>query len=113
MTRAGEVDGLTSRREFVAKCLLCELKLFWGVCDRPVMGFLDEVQAFCWTGGCLVVLWAVVRKSVDGGHGEEEAWVRERQSGLWSGPGDRSQQRRQRGCRARGTTVLTHEWMMQ
>jgi hypothetical protein len=36
-----------SRRELVTDCL------FWGTCDRPVMGFLLEVQAFCWTGGCL------------------------------------------------------------
>lgn len=43
----GEQKGLTSRRELVTDCL------FWGACDRPVMGFLLEVQAFCWTGGCL------------------------------------------------------------
>lgn len=40
-------ERLTSRRVLVTDCLV------GGVCDRPVMGFRLEVQAFCWTGGCL------------------------------------------------------------
>ena len=40
----------TSRRELVGDCL------FWGICERPVMGFRLEVQAFCWAGGCCCCL---------------------------------------------------------
>lgn len=37
----------TSRSELVTDSLFC------GTCGRPVIGFLLEVQAFCWLGGCL------------------------------------------------------------
>ena len=49
----GNLDGgiqHTSRRELVGDCL------FWGICERPVMGFRLEVQAFCWAGGCCCCL---------------------------------------------------------
>lgn len=49
--RANKAHQRTSRRELVTDFLSCELKLFCGLADWPVMGFLAEVQAFCWTGG--------------------------------------------------------------
>ena len=41
----------TSRSEPVGDGLFCELKLFWEF-GRPVMGFLDDVQALG-VGACL------------------------------------------------------------
>lgn len=47
-------ERLTSRSELVTDGLFCELGLpCWGVCARPVMGFLFVVQALCCCGGCL------------------------------------------------------------
>ncbi len=45
------VEFHTSRSELVGDGLFCELKLFWEF-GRPVMGFLDDVQALG-VGACL------------------------------------------------------------